>query len=528
MVVGGLRNAPRLAPPVHTRWHCSCHPFDIVDRLRFRRRSLAVVAGLVLALGVAAAPAAPAPDRTVALTPDYVLASLNGALAWYQRARVAMQSVDGSAGVTDLRDDRQTTLAILRSAFDLARAQAAALAVEPSAAAGDPGDEHEGGDLDAVVKRDAEDVARLAAQARRAPAARWAEIARQLAAASNRLELDQTRADLAARLKELDDTPAAPADLAHQIQALQDGVPELRGTSAPAATPPPLRAEPVVGTWPLVHQLIALSRMRATLAALGDATAERTRAVAGDVALVQTELHMVFTRLREVAKNPGAGGDLAAGQREFHDGLERSKRLAAAVVPARQEAALLSRYATDLTEWRRTVDGQVEQVLRGLAVELLHVAIAVGVILVGALLWRVAVNRYVGDAYRRHLLLTVRNVVVGVAVALVVAFHFTSELATLVTALGVAAAGIAFALQTIIVALAVYFAIVAPNGIRVGDRVSLQGPYGWVQGDVVDIGFLRIKLRELTADPPQPTGRIVVFPNSVVFTGSFVKHPVPN
>ena len=494
-------------------------------RLRIRRLAFAVV-GLVLALGVLAAPAEPASDRTPAITPDYVLASLNGALAWYQHAHVAMQSVDGGAGATDLRDDRQTTLAILKAAFDLARAQAAALDVEPSAAVGES-DEHDAVDLDAVVTRDAEEVARLAAQARRAPAARWAELARQLAAASNRLELDQTRADLATRLKQLDDTPAAPADLAHQIQALQDGVPELRTTSTSAAAPASPRAEPVVGTWPLVHQLIALSRTRQTLAALGEATSERTRAVAADVALVQTELHALFTRLREVARNPGAGGDLGADQREFHDGLERGKRLAAAVVPARQEAALLGRYATDLTEWRRTVDGQVDQTLRGLGVELLRVAIAVGVILIGALLWRVAVHRYVGDAYRRHLLLTVRNVVVGVAVALVVAFHFTTELATLVTALGFAAAGIAFALQTIIVALAGYFAIVAPNGIRVGDRVSLQGPYSWVQGDVVDIGFLRSKLRELTGDPPQPTGRIVVFPNSVVFTGSFFKHPAP-
>ena len=74
-------------------------------------------------------------------------------------------------------------------------------------------------------------------------------------------------------------------------------------------------------------------------------------------------------------------------------------------------------------------------------------------------------------------------------------------------------------------ALAGYFAIVAPNGIRVGDRVSLQGPFGYVQGEVQDIGLVRIRLRELAGDPLRPTGRMVVFPNSVVFTGSFFKHP---
>jgi len=56
--------------------------------------------------------------------------------------------------------------------------------------------------------------------------------------------------------------------------------------------------------------------------------------------------------------------------------------------------------------------------------------------------------------------------------------------------------------------------MVAPNGIRVGDRVSLQGPFGYVQGEVLDIGLVRIRLRELDGQPLRPTGRIVVFPNS--------------
>jgi hypothetical protein len=66
-----------------------------------------------------------------------------------------------------------------------------------------------------------------------------------------------------------------------------------------------------------------------------------------------------------------------------------------------------------------------------------------------------------------------------------------------VTGLGFAAAGIAFALQNVILAMAGYFSMVAPNGIRVGDRVSLQGPFGYVQGEVLDIGLVRIRLREL-------------------------------
>jgi small-conductance mechanosensitive channel len=116
-------------------------------------------------------------------------------------------------------------------------------------------------------------------------------------------------------------------------------------------------------------------------------------------------------------------------------------------------------------------------------------------------------------------------------IVLVIVFHFTTELAALVTALGFAAAGIAFALQNVILSIAGYFSMVSPQGIRIGDRVSLQGPFQYVQGEVAEIGLLRIKLEELAGEPPAPTGRIVIFPNSVVFTGSFFKQsssPTPS
>jgi hypothetical protein len=500
-----------------------------VHRPRFRRRTVALVAGLVLALAFAA-PAAPASDPSPTLDSNRVLASLNGALAWYQQARVAMQSIDASAGFADLREDQQTVVAILQRAFDTAQAQAAALVVEPSAAVESGSDRDDDPiKLETAIKHDEQEVARLGAQAKTASAARWPALARQLAAASNQLELDRARAEFVGQLKQLDDVaPATQSDLTRQIQTLQEGVPELRSANASATAPlPAAHAEPVVGTWPLAHRVVSLAHTRSTLAALSEATAARARVVATDLELTQGQLRPLFTRLHALAKSPGAGGDLDADEREFRDGLERGKRLAAAVLPARQEAALLKRFGDDLGEWRRAVDGQVDQTLRGLAIELLHVVIAVVVILLGALLWRIVVARYVADAYRRHLLLTAGNVGAAAAVVLVIAFHFTTELATLVTALGFAAAGVAFALQTIILALAGYFAIMGPNGIRVGDRVSLQGPFAYVQGEVADIGFLRIKLRELAGDPPQPTGRVVVFPNSVVFTGSFFKHPQP-
>jgi small-conductance mechanosensitive channel len=216
---------------------------------------------------------------------------------------------------------------------------------------------------------------------------------------------------------------------------------------------------------------------------------------------------------------------MRAEQAEFQAALAQARALAAVAAPLQQQAALLQRFSEDMQGWQRTIASATRQVLRGVGVNLLRLMIAIGVVLLGAALWRMATLRYVTEPSRRRLLLTVRRIVVLTAVVLVVVVHFASELTTLVTALGFAAAGVAFALQTVILAVAGYVSMMAPNGIRVGDHVSLQGPFGYVHGEVIDIGFVRIRLRELAGDPLRPTGRTVVFPNSVVFTGSFFKHP---
>src|SRR5262249_10032982 len=70
-------------------------------------------------------------------TPDQVIASLDQTLGWYRDARLAMRGVGSLFG----REDEQTALAVLRRAFETARAQAALLAGSaPAAAASQPGE----------------------------------------------------------------------------------------------------------------------------------------------------------------------------------------------------------------------------------------------------------------------------------------------------------------------------------------------------------------------------------------------------
>jgi len=487
----------------------------------------ALVSLLFVTGAVAAAPDA-RPDSERSITPDRVITSLNQTLAWYREARVAMRAV----GTVFAREDEQTALAVLRRAFETARAQAVVLAAEsgpaPAAPRADAGPlAGKRAEVNAAIQADQEEVERLRQRLRAAPAARRAAVQDELAAATNRLELDRVRLDFLTKLEESNvSSPDTDADLGRQIQTLQEAVPELHSmnSSSPAATTPASGGE-TSGNWGSVQRLIGIYHARSSLDKLGESTKALERSIGSDLQATQASLRSVMGKLRALTADPSPGGSLADGQRQFRDLLERSKQLGAVVLSLREESALVHRFAGDLQGWKGAVDRDRRQILQSLGIGLIGVVIALAAILVGGVLWRVAAMRYVHDAYRRRLLLMARNFVVVTAMALVLVFHFASELTALVTGLGFAAAGIAFALQNVILAMAGYFSMVAPNGIRVGDRVSLQGPFSYVQGEVLDIGLVRIRLRELDGQPLRPTGRIVVFPNSVVFTGSFFKHP---
>jgi hypothetical protein len=466
----------------------------------------------------------PNPTAPAARSPDQVLASLNRALTWYRQARIVMRSMDGS-GVFGHADE-QTALRLVGRAFDVARAEAALLGrdsvVTPDAAGRRAQEQKQ---LEAAIRQGEQDVERLRARVRAEPGKR-AALERETAAVQNKVELDRARLEFFGQLRDLDAARAGTEDdLAHQIDALAESVPEL---GAPTGTQPVAAASsgPASGTWGMVQRLLTLQRSRSRLEELEAATSDLVRRLDEEAKAARAGLRPILTRLTALAKDPtDSGMSLDESQRAFRDLLERRKLLVKVSLPLRDEAALARRYASDLKGWNEVVDRESWQALQGLALDLLGVVVALAVIFVGGVLWRVAVTRYVTDVARRSLLLTARSIVLTVAVALVLIFHFTSEMAALVTALGFAAAGIAFALQNVILAVAGYFTMVAPNGIRVGDRVSLQGPFGYVHGEVVEIGFVRIKLNELAGEPLKPTGRVVVFPNSVVFTGTFFKEP---
>lgn len=92
---------------------------------------------------------------------------------------------------------------------------------------------------------------------------------------------------------------------------------------------------------------------------------------------------------------------------------------------------------------------------------------------------------------------------------------FSDKLGGLTVALGVAGAGIAFALQEVIASFAGWMAIMFGGFYKTGDRVQLGG----IKGDIMDIGVLRTTIMETGewVDGDLYNGRIVLIANSFVF-----------
>jgi small-conductance mechanosensitive channel len=96
----------------------------------------------------------------------------------------------------------------------------------------------------------------------------------------------------------------------------------------------------------------------------------------------------------------------------------------------------------------------------------------------------------------------------------------------LTTGLGIFSAGLAFALQRVVTALAGYVVIMRGQTFTVGDRITMGG----VRGDVIALSFMQTKIMEMGQPPAvqgdepamwvrsrQFTGRIVTVTNDKVF-----------
>ncbi len=153
-----------------------------------------------------------------------------------------------------------------------------------------------------------------------------------------------------------------------------------------------------------------------------------------------------------------------------------------------------------------------------------RVATTVVVVLVGlALAWLLGhvVGRRSDDPYRRYYFRKITRYLIVAASVVVLAIVWHAFAGRLAVVFGLTAAGLAFAMQEVIGALAGWFNIVSGGIFRVGDRIEMGG----VRGDVIDVTPLRTKVMEIGSPEDdtwvsgrQYTGRLVALSNKKTFT----------
>jgi small-conductance mechanosensitive channel len=179
-----------------------------------------------------------------------------------------------------------------------------------------------------------------------------------------------------------------------------------------------------------------------------------------------------------------------------------------------KQGVLVKQYRRNLANWHDAIKNQYHGALKTLGVRLGALAVLLAIVFVAAEAWRRAVMHYVQESRRRYQFLLLRRIALWCLVVLIVGFAFASELGSIVTFAGLITAGLAVAMQSVLVSIVGYFFLIGKYGIRVGDRVQI----GEVTGEVIELGLVRLHLMELGGHGSLgPTGRIVAFANSIVF-----------
>jgi small-conductance mechanosensitive channel len=545
------KQRPRQPNAQHARLRAAASALAALSLAVFSSASAAAPASVAAtaANAAAGAPATPAsaPAASAATTPlsaAQVLQFLDQTLDWYHGLAVQQQIATTPGDVAVVSDNRQAAIQALRQAFDFARSQAGSVA-QDSASSPEQNtalSQYQSlRQLQARLDKQVKDTqAELDADRQKLASARAKqrqELQSQVAELQGELDLAGARRDAVVSMVEFVNGSSAngvgATGLRAQIEALARTVPGMTQTvgatsAAGASVTPALTAAAVApsaiaasksatpGIWDLTANVFALASKGRTINSL----IKQTDALADTAQQLRQPFLAQLKGLSSRGEVLGKQADTADSatlqeERAQLDELTgQFKRLSAAVIPLSKQGVLLDLYKRSLGNWKDAVRSEYRADLASLAVRLGILALIVFAVFAAAQLWRRAVYRYVNDPRRRYQFLLMRRFVIWFVMAIIIAFAFASSLGSFATFAGLITAGIAVAMQGVIVSIVGYFFLIGKFGIRVGDRVQIGG----VTGEVVDVGLVRFHLMELGGGGADgPTGRVVAFSNSIVF-----------
>jgi small-conductance mechanosensitive channel len=509
----------------------------------------------------ATAPASPAavpamPAAAAPMTGPKVIELLDKTIDWYRTLGIQQQAANEPSDLLILYDNRQTANQVLALAFEIARADAEILAKKPGPkdAAGTSASSQsltqlqdkftaQSAAVQIQLDSDRGQLAKARPQQKTALQAKISELQGELELINARKSLLATMATFTSQSASGGSSASA---LKAQIEAMAVTVPSSAGGSstssgaaatsastgstsaattpagASASTPSPALtgasgiAAARFGVLDLAADVVRLHEKASTIDVIDRHT--------GDL---QAAFTQISTPLVDQLKGFSARGDALAAQADAADNAAldsvrsqldalsaQYKQTSVLLIPLSKVRVLLNQYRRNLANWHSAIENEYYNAIKTLGVRLGVLAAVLAVVFVAAEFWRHTVMRYIQEPRRRYQFLLLRKIALWSVVVLIVGFAFASELGSIVTFAGLITAGIAVAMQSVLVSIVGYFFLIGKYGIRVGDRVQI----GDVTGQVIDLGLVRMHLMELGGHGSAgPTGRVVAFPNSVAF-----------
>lgn len=471
------------------------------------------------------------PPPKLDLNRDAILEHLNTTITWYRDSTNKIEAVGLPSDAIYQDNARNLAEQVVRLAFESARAEASILdnqqGLAPAQKAAEPGQQ----DFRQMQRNTAAHIDNLQSQIEtinkqlaRAPASKRKALLTQRDSLQGEMNLYKTVRDNIAQLAEFaEDTSGGGEGLQGSINQLANSVPQIFGGAAGTqkeATKPATPTSALANNSGLIGQALTLMERFRAVHDIDQMIKEtdRVRQSAENVRKpLRDALSATLQRGRDLANqaNAGANAQSADVTHQFQQLSDQFKGLSSAAIPLAKEVIVIEQGRANFDEWRKSILLESRYVLRSLAIRVIGIALAL--IAVGILsdVWRRLTYRYIHEPRRRRQFLLMRRFVMGFLVGIVLIIGFVSEFSSLATFAGFLTAGIAVALQAVILSVAAYFFVVGRYGIRVGDRISIAG----VTGDVIDIGLVRMYVMELagTGIDLYPTGRVIVLSNSVLF-----------
>jgi hypothetical protein len=460
-----------------------------------------------------------------------VVAFLLQSVDWYRHFYTEQNIATDPGDVLFIEDNRPIAAQIVRFSFDFAKADLALTNSSHSVLPATTQASSPSSDLarflalkkqnDDALQKTNQDIATLKKRMTAEHGAERKKLEAALATAQSQLAVLQfgsTTLDDLVEFSRSTGTQQAQGDLASVIEDLAHTLPEINNP-APAQSKSPAQdaaSRPAAqahdsGVLGLVSQVEALSRKLRTI----DDHARVTDNLASAAQHLRRPMEASISQIQADSLSALKSGDVALLQ-QHKSQLDALRVELQSVVPALvasdKQQALLAVYKVHLEAWRKTV---VEQYTNAWKKLVLHVVILVFIVVLLvciSLAVRRVGERHVHDANRRRIIAIARHATLLFAIVLVLAFGLASDLSSLLTYLGLLTAGLAVALQNLILAYVGYFVLVGEDGIRIGDRVQISG----VTGDVVEMGLLQFRLREFDLQKQKYTGSVATFSNSFV------------